>query len=77
MEIEYKNGGTQSDYKDGCIEIRAYDVSDAFKLGELFQKLALSNYEVVHGGIPGRDMRFIRVPLHFAEDVPLHFAEDV
>lgn len=68
MYVEYKNMKDQSDYEDGCIQIMATNVRDAFKLGALFQHLVHSNYTVVEGYTSGADNCWIRIPLQFDEN---------
>ena len=63
MNVEYKSGDEQSDYGQGCIEIRANGVCDAFRLGEIFQRLVSQNAEAVRGMPASKEMCFIRVPI--------------
>ncbi len=62
MTITYhSDNSSQSDYKDGAIQIQSVDPKECFMLGEVLKGLSEKGFEVVHGS--WRQGKFIRLPL--------------
>ena len=66
MTVTYhSNNKSQSDYKEGAIQIQSTDPSECFILGEILNGLADKGYECVHGD--WGEGKFIRLPLTKSE----------
>ena len=59
--VHHKDTSTQSDFKDGAIDIQTSDPQACFALGSIFHSLSESNVDVVRG--TWGDGMFIRVPV--------------
>ncbi len=64
MNIKFhKTDKTQSDYKDGALDVRSVDPAECFMLGEIMSTLVDAGFEVVKSSY-GQGV-LIRIPLTY------------